>query len=128
MAKLLLQASGSGNMGDVADPDSICRFTMNAERWQVVYIRWKVTGAGGDAPLSIKVDRKHITGLHTYLLTTLASMGDTGDPDMNLRIMPEEAEQWEHRRGDEVVVEWANPAAGTMIWSMEIELRSVNNA
>lgn len=113
-------------MGDVTDPNSICRFTMNADRWQVVYIRWKVTGVGGVNDLSIKVDRKHITGLHTYLLTKMEDMGDTGSPNMNLRIMPEEVDQWEFRRGDEIVPEWANPAAGTMEWSMEIELRSVD--
>jgi hypothetical protein len=127
MPKILLQANGTENMGDVTNPNSICRFTMKEDRWHVVYIRWKVTklsGDGGNANLAFYIDRKHITGLHIYLLGTMRDMGDPGDLDMNLRIMPFEAEHWTFRRGDELVLTWTNPDSGNMQWEVEVELSS----
>lgn len=117
-------------MGDATDRESVCRFRLDSDWWQVVFIRirWEtLSGDGGDATLSIKVDHRDPSGLHRYLLGSLANMGTgaSGKSDMNLRIMPGEEEHWRFRRCDQLVLEWPNPDTGNIRWTLEVELKSV---
>lgn len=131
MRKLLPQ-SGRGDMGDASDPESVCRFQLDSDRWEVVFIRVHYETISGstpdDADLSIKVDRRDTAGLHRYLLAKVAGVGtgDGGQPDVNLRVMPEEVEHWRFCRHNQIVLEWPNPDSGNVRWIAEVELRSVS--
>lgn len=137
MAITILRQSGRANMGDAADPESVCRFWLDTPLWELVFIRVRFVTLSGsttnDADLSVKVDRRDTAGLHKYLLTKLLAVGtgDSGKPDVNLRVMPDEVEHWRFGlKGDErdqIVLEWTNPDPDNIRWSVEVGLKPVEN-
>lgn len=128
----ILPQTGREDMGDVDNKDSRCRFFLDADVWQLVFIRLRyatLEGAGDKADLLIKIDHQDSGGLHNYLLSTLADMGTGtgGNSNANIRIMPDEEEHWQFQRGDHLVLEWTNPDTGKIRWIVEVGLKVVDN-
>ena len=123
--------SGTGDMGDVTDEASVCRFSLALPTWEVVYVLGQATGGTGIGDVSIKV--RHAddpSNLRNFLVMTIPDFGSAGTdskPDFYVRIAPHEREQWQFTRGDLVVLEWTNPDPSNMRWSVELGARRAGN-
>lgn len=114
---------GVGNMGSVTDEHSTARFTLDVERFVLVYVRGLWTGGTGDpATLSICLDHRDPSGSYDFVLDTIADIGTGNKEHINHRILADELYQWEFRRGDIIVLTWTNPDAGNMQWAAEVGL------
>ena len=122
----VIQDGGSANMGDVTDTTSPARFTLDADRFLLVFIRItteRIQGTPGSdtAGLAIKVD--NVLGpQYDHTLKTIEGIGPTGIASFPLRFTDEERSQWVFKRGDVIVLEWTNPDAGDIRWGVEVGL------
>lgn len=124
---VVIPDGGSANMGDVTDSTSPARFTLDADRFLLVFVRYSSeriqNTAGADkADLTIKVDRAGPTAQYNHTLKTIKDFGPTGTASSMLRIAEEEQSQWVFARGDVIVLEWTNPDPVDIRWAVEVGL------
>lgn len=118
--------TGTANMGDVTDDESVCRFSLpESARWVLVAIRGKFTGGTGTADCAIKLDRNIVSGFFDYTLFTVNGVGST--KPLHFRVPDDKIDRWTFDGGansDEIVLEWTNPDSGNMRWAVEVGLAS----
>ena len=129
----VIAAGGSDDMGPVTDPMSPARFTLDADRFMLVFVRVTTERINDDAPgsdeadLTIKVDNGDGPQFD-HALKVLKDVGPTTNATASMRVTDEEQSQWIFQRGDEIVLEWTNPDAGDIRWAAEVGLAPVVGA
>ena len=127
------RATGDGNMGDVTNPKSICRFGLDEGRWVLVYVKarafttYLVSGASstGTATLGIRLDpfEDNTPRYRWNEVAGWSAFGSDGDDsDIDWRILPEEYARYNYDARDRLVFEWTNPDPVNMLWSLEVGL------
>jgi hypothetical protein len=123
----VIRAGGSDDMGDVTDRTSPARFTLDADRFMLVFVRVTTERIDGGAPgsdennLTIKVDNQD-GAQFDYTVKVLKDVGPTTNASMSMRVTDEEQSQYVYRRGDVIVCEWTNPDATAIRWGLEVGL------
>ena len=124
-------ASGTGNMGDVTDVDSPCRFTMDADRWCLRWIRAGFVGGTTQADLTLCVDNHRMppdwrdtadalmASAYDFTLYTIEDAGVDGWFGM-WRADDTEMADYTFMRGDILVPTWTNP--NTQEWALEVAM------
>lgn len=132
-----LADNGNGDMGDVTDADSKCRFQLDvAVSYTLIGIRGGFEGGTQDADLSIRIDSRRQplyqeqvggTAKDTpwdFTLRTIANVGMSSDGSQRpimFRLTMEEILSgfYTLHREDVCVLEWTNPQSGTIQWAVE---------
>ena len=92
--------------------------------WTFVAMRARFVAGTGSATLTLRLDHREQSGLYDWTLREWPSAGTTGGkPAIHYRAA-DEADLWAvpFFLGDELVLEWTNPASGTMRWYVEVFL------
>ena len=121
--------TGTGNMGDVTDITSICRFVLpDAERYVVATVRVLFTGGTGMADMVLRIDHRQGVNFQ-FKPVTWEDVGTDGDAIIEYRAAKDELYHLIFLRDrttgiqDVVVFEWTNP--NTQRWAMEVGLINV---
>lgn len=123
----VIPAGGSGNMGDVTDRTSPARFTLDADRFLLIFVRVTTERIDGGTPgadeddLTIKVDHR-TAAQFDHSLKVLKDVGPTTNASVMMRVTDEEQSQWVFKRGDVIVLEWTNPDPAAIRWGVEVGL------
>lgn len=140
----LFVASGDGDMGNVNDLDSPCRFALEiVERcFTLMFARGTFVDGTEQNNLDIRMDHRivepelaayedgvvtgsSVASAHDHILLTVANLG-TGGKRLNMRVTTEELQYYtffrdpESGRLDVCVFEWENP--NTQRWAVEVGL------
>lgn len=116
------RATGTGNMGDVTDRMSTARFSLDAERYALCWIRQLYAGGTGSAKVSLKVDHREDVALYDFTLLDWPEMGTDGTVWDYTRMTADEMFHWTFLRGDILVFTWTNPDPVDTRWSIEVGL------
>ncbi len=125
----LFTQTGTGNMGDVTDATSICRFALpDAERYHVVTVRMLFTGGSLSADLVLRVDHR-LGPNFDFKPETWEATGTGGKAIIEYRVAEDELYHLIFLRDqatgiqDAAVFEWTNP--NTQRWAMEVGMINV---
>lgn len=119
---------GQENMGSVTDKTSRARFALSNAPFALCYIRGRfvtLSGSGGNATLSLKLDHVEENGIYDFLLKSWDTMGTSGTgfkADLNFRLAADELYLWSYPRDSILVFEWTNPDSGNIRWALEVGL------
>lgn len=119
---------GQENMGSVTDKASRARFALSDVPFALCYIRGRfvtLSGAGGNATLSLKLDHVEENAVYDFLLKSWDTMGTSGTgfkADLNFRLAADELYLWAFARGSTLVFEWTSPDSGNIRWALEVGL------
>jgi hypothetical protein len=114
---------GQGDMGDVDDPNSKPRFTLDVDRFALVYALCTFQVGDGTADLSWRLDSAQCPTLYQdhlgatipcpfdHLYKKFEAVG-TGSP-ISFRILNDELQHWTLSRGDVWVPLWTDPTTGS---------------
>lgn len=117
------RATGLGDMGDVTDVHSVCRWRIDGAVFVPVFVRAKFTDGTGSATLSIKKNTLGDTvNLYDFTLKEIATAGTSGKANVSLTYLADELYGFPLYGGEDLVLEWTNPDAGTMRWAVEVGL------
>lgn len=125
------RASGTGDMGDVTDPQSIARWGLSyddgpAVSFVLVYLRVWFSGGTGVADMELKqAIASEQSGLFNNVIREFPDCGTDGQSFINERIEADDYPNWTFDAGDEIVFEWTNPNSGTMAWALEVGLAPI---
>lgn len=127
-------ANGTGNMGGVTDVDSPCRFTMDADRWCLRWMRVGFIGGTTQADLTLRIDSHRLppdwrdtaaalmASPYDFNLYTIEDAGVDGWFGM-WRADDTEMADYMFMRGDILVPTWTNP--NTQHWAIEVAMIDV---
>lgn len=116
------RAKGVGNMGDVTDETSICRFAL-PEKFVLAYVKAKFTGGSSSATVTMKSDDRGQDTDYDFVEEQWEKMGTSGTGSksfLKFRIRGDELHNYVYEAGDELVFEYTNP--NTIRWSLEVGL------
>lgn len=124
-----LRGTGTGDMGDATDPNSIARFG-SCCRYGLLYLRATFSenilgnGAAGNATMQLKLDDRADTNLYNFLLAQWLTrgLGASATAFVNWRLRNDELSAWVFDGGAQFVLEWANPDPTKMRWAVELGL------
>lgn len=131
--QMLDPQTGTGDMGDVTDRASVARFALpGAQRFMLAVVRMLFTGGSGSAELFVRTDHRHGPAFD-FKPVRFAGMGTSSNDRLEYRV-PED-ELFHHLyltddstgAQDSIAIEWANPDAGNMRWSVEVGLIDVSS-
>lgn len=124
-------ANGTGSMGDVTDVDGPCRFTMDADRWCLRWMRVGFVAGSSSADLTLRVDNHRMppdwrdtadalmASAYDFVLDTIEDAGVDGWFGM-WRADDTEMSDFVFLRGDIFVPTWTNP--NTQEWALEVAM------
>jgi hypothetical protein len=126
-AIIKLRASGDGDMATVTDDGPNPSFGLDTAFVLTAIRAWTTSGTG-DADLTIyqKIASER-SGNFDKTIRTLKDFGAT-NRFHDWRIDVKEQHHWVFDAGDFIVPDWTNPAAGTMTWAMEVQVRRPTQA
>lgn len=123
--------SGSGDMGDIDNPTSICRFSIPGSAYAVEYIRAVFTditsdsSASSTATLSVKVDNR-VDPWKNRRIEKIEATGITSGTDWLFENSdPDDARAWILRENEVLVIERTADDVGKTQWLLEVGLRGV---
>ena len=110
-AVLTKTATGSGDIANLFKLD---------RKFRVVFVRCHFVGTASTAEFALSVDSASGSAFDTKLFS-IAQAG--GGQDVHLRTDDggtSEPSPWTFQSGDQIRIDWTNPASGNITWGLEI--------
>lgn len=129
------RGTGTGNMGDASDPQSVARFSLKPASYGLLYFRAMFSeavsgnGADGNATLQLRLDQP--CGANNFYNFVLAQwlncgLGTGATSFINWRLRNDDLPAWVFGKSQELVLEWINPeTTDKMRWATELGLYAV---
>lgn len=120
---------GNEDMGNPSDETiKIGRFTIPENDLSLLFLRVMFVGGSSLADLIIHLDIFPISQKPkaVFKLFTWLDVGST--KHINARFTEDERDAWQFSKGDQLILEWTNPDAGVISWSIQVGLAHARNS
>ncbi|KKL87251.1 hypothetical protein LCGC14_1507370 [marine sediment metagenome] len=121
---ITVRATGVGDMGSVANENSVARFSLpGGGKFVLIWAKVQFSSGTGSAKLTLKSDHRDISTLYDFdEATGWTGMGTDGTSKLDWLIPVEEYPRYVYQPSDVLVWEWTNPDAAVMRWAIEMGL------
>ncbi len=115
-----VRESGTGNMGDVTDPQSVARFSLPGGPFVLLSVRARFTLGTGTNTMTMRIDHPDETQQFDFIEDEWTVAGTTGKDNIRMVVPPKEWALYTYRPDSVLVFDWTNPDAATMRWALEV--------